>query len=332
MSIGATLAAARRRAGLTVGEVSDRTRVREVIIEGIEHDDYAACGGDFYARGHIRAIADAVGADPAPLIEEFDERWRSSPELTAAEVFQPSLPLRRRERHRVRWLGLLAVLVLGVLGFAIYKFVSGVGPSHPAAVSSQGPAQGGRPAAAAASAPGVKAGTAQAGTAQGSTAQGRPTVTSPALAAPRALTPASVAAFGPGGTGTGDDPQRAAFALGDDPASPWYSDWYTTANFGNLQPGTGLLLDMGRPVTVSSVLLSLGRIPGADLELRAGDTPALADLHRVASSRGANGPVRVSVTAPVRARYLLIWFTKLPPDPSGTYQVGVYKIRVQGQP
>ena len=78
MSIGATLAAARRRAGLTVGEVSQQTRVTEPIIAGIEHDDYAACGGDFYARGHIRAIARAVGEDPSPLIDEFDATWRSA--------------------------------------------------------------------------------------------------------------------------------------------------------------------------------------------------------------------------------------------------------------
>ena len=103
MSIGATLAAARRRAGLTVGEVSHRTRVTEPIIRGIEQDDYAACGGDFYARGHIRAIARALGEDPVPLIDEFDSTWRSAQELTAAEAFQPGMPIRKRERRRVRW-------------------------------------------------------------------------------------------------------------------------------------------------------------------------------------------------------------------------------------
>ena len=79
MSIGATLASARRRSGLTVSEVSHSTRVTEPIIRGIEQDDYAACGGDFYARGHIRAIARAVGEDPSPLIDEFDSTWRSAP-------------------------------------------------------------------------------------------------------------------------------------------------------------------------------------------------------------------------------------------------------------
>jgi cytoskeleton protein RodZ len=72
VDIGPALATARMEAGLTVQDVSDRTRIRRTIITDIEHDDYASCGGDFYARGHIRAIAKVVGADPVPLIEKYD--------------------------------------------------------------------------------------------------------------------------------------------------------------------------------------------------------------------------------------------------------------------
>jgi cytoskeletal protein RodZ len=69
VSIGEVLAAARRQAGLTITQVSQRTRIRETIIRGIEEDDFAACGGDFYARGHIRAIARAVwGSRTRPLV------------------------------------------------------------------------------------------------------------------------------------------------------------------------------------------------------------------------------------------------------------------------
>jgi cytoskeletal protein RodZ len=75
VGIGEGLAQARRQAGLTVTQVSERTRIRETIILGIEHDDYSACGGNFYTRGHIRAIAKAVGADPMPLIEEYDAAY-----------------------------------------------------------------------------------------------------------------------------------------------------------------------------------------------------------------------------------------------------------------
>ena len=83
MSTGEALGAARRGAGLTVTQVSGRTRIREAIITGIEHDDYSACGGDFYARGHIRAIARAVGTDPEPLIREYDAIRRGTPPIPA---------------------------------------------------------------------------------------------------------------------------------------------------------------------------------------------------------------------------------------------------------
>ena len=320
MSIGATLAAARRHAGLSVAEVSRRTRVRENIIEGIEHDDYTACGGDFYARGHIRAIAEAVGTDPAPLIEEFDERWRSAQEITAAEAFQPMMPIRKRERRRVRWTALLAVLVLAVIGFAGYKFASGVGKTQRAAdATSQRPARQSSPA------PSITP------SVQASTAQSGPTATpSASPVAAQVLVPASVTAFGPAGTADGDDPQRASFAISGQAATPWYSDWYATPDFGHLQAGTGLLVDMGRTVTISSVRLSLGGRAGATVELRAGSRPVLADLHTVATSAGSGSIVELSLTSPAHARYLLIWFTKLPPDNAGTYQASIYAISVRG--
>lgn len=326
MSIGATLAAARRRAGLTVSEVSQRTRVTEPIIRGIEQDDYAACGGDFYARGHIRAIARAVGEDPVPLIDEFDSTWRSAKEITAAEAFQPAMPLRKRERRRVRWTAVLAVLVLAVLGFAGYKFASGVGHSSRTTAAGSRPSPAGGNTNPPASAPAV-----QGTSAQASASQSSPTA-SPSTASPvavQALTAASVAAFGPSGLGDGDDQQGAALAIGGDRARPWISQWYATARFGALKRGTGLLLDMGRPVTVASVRLSLVN-SGADIQLRAGSKPVPAWLPAVARVSNAGGTTQLRPGTPVHVRYVLIWFTKLPPDNAGHYQAAVYRITVQG--
>jgi len=326
VSIGATLSAARRRAGLTVSDVSQRTRVTEPIIQGIEQDDYGACGGDFYARGHIRAIARAVGEDPSPLIDEYDATWRSAAEVTAAEVFQTAMPLRKRERRRVRWTAAVAALVLAVLGFASYKFVSGAGRTHPAAAASphSSPAGGHTN-------PPPSAAAVQGSSAAASASESSP-VASPSTASlvpVQALAPASVAAFGPAGLADGDDPQGAAQAIGGDPARPWISQWYATARFGALKQGTGLLLDMGRTVTVASVRLSLV-YSGADIQLRAGSKPIPAWLPRVASASNAGGTVRLQPGSPVRVRYVLIWFTKLPPDNAGTYRASVYQVTVRG--
>ena len=86
MSIGDTLADARQRSGLTITQVSQQTRIRESIIRDIEQGDFGACGGDFYARGHIRSIAGAVGTDPVPLISEYDADHGPVSPLRAAEV------------------------------------------------------------------------------------------------------------------------------------------------------------------------------------------------------------------------------------------------------
>lgn len=67
MPIRETLAQARQRAAMTVAQVSEQTRIREAVIEGIEGGDYSACGGDFYARANICSIVKVVGADSGQL-------------------------------------------------------------------------------------------------------------------------------------------------------------------------------------------------------------------------------------------------------------------------
>jgi len=330
VSIGATLAAARRRAGLTVHDVSQSTRVTEPIIDGIEHDDYAECGGDFYARGHIRAIARAVGEDPGPLIEEFDSTWRSAKESTAAEAFQPSMPLRTKERRRVRWTAVLAVLVLAVLGFAGYKFVAGVGKARPAAAASLHPSSAGPGSPGTANA--AQSPSAATSSSSASSAAASPAPASPTAALAQALTIARVTAFGPSGTGSGDNSQIAARAIAGSRAAPWYSQWYATPFFASLKTGTGLLVDLGQTVTVSSVRVWLVARSGASLQLRAGAKPVPSWLPTVASAANSGGAVMLRTVAPVHVRYLLIWFTKLPPDNAGHYQTSVYKILVKGQP
>jgi hypothetical protein len=84
--IGDTLAEARQRAGLTVAQVSEQTRIREAVITGIEGGDYFASGGDFYARANIRSIAKVVGADSGPLVAEYDALHRARGALTAVSL------------------------------------------------------------------------------------------------------------------------------------------------------------------------------------------------------------------------------------------------------
>jgi hypothetical protein len=418
VSIGETLAVARQRAGLSVAQVSERTRIRETIIRGIEDDDYSACGGDFYARGHIRAIAKVVGTDSEPLIREYDTLHRAPgaaaavsleelvatsaqapqrrrPDLPAVwgvvaagcvsawrrvnlpavwglvaaacvsawqrvnlpgmrelatqayrssgrrvnlpavrEVMASAYASARRKANlpvvpelaaqayrswgrRVNWTAALGLALVVVLSFGVYRLLSG---SPQAAVA---------PSAASKHAatdhhlrharPNPATRTSQAAVAPSA---------APAVPA-QTLTPVHASAFGPGG---GDNPQLAHLAIGGHRAAGWHTDWYTSARFGNLYPGTGLLLDMGRPVTVTAARITLGSARGASLQVRIGAKPALTDMPPAAHVSGTGGTVRLQLTTPAHGRYVLLWFTRLPADPAGTFQALVYNVSLEGHP
>ena len=145
------------------------------------------------------------------------------------------------------------------------------------------------------------------------------------------LKPVSAVSFDPYGDGRAENNQLAPLAIDASSATAWHTSWYASARFGNLKPGTGLLVDMGREMTIKDAVLTLGRTPGADLQLRVGDaTHSLQDLRPVANAVNAGGQVRLRLTEPAHARYVLIWFTRLPPDTTGTFQASVYRIELEG--
>ena len=344
MRIGAVLADARWRAHLTVDEVSSRTKIREAVIWGIEQDDFSVCSGDAYARGHIRAIAQAVGIDADPLIRQYDETYRTARD-TDTKVAPPPPPPpspghepQPTRRRRLAAAASLAVVVLGLVGWAIYHVASGVGASS----SHQAVAAAGH----ASHASGVAAAAGQ-GSHQPSAVPSTPS--SPSAAPPPSASPtptpspthaatppskdlalASLETFGPGGAGTGDNPQTADAAINSSAGSAWHSHWYASPAFGNLKDGTGLLIDLGRRVTITDAQLNLGSYSGADVQLKAATSADLSGLHVIGSAKNAGGTVRLNFSAPTRARYVVIWFTQLPPDGNGTYQAAVSNVIIRG--
>ncbi|KUO15523.1 helix-turn-helix domain-containing protein [Streptomyces dysideae] len=123
-SIGRALQQARIAAGLTVDDVSNATRVRIVIVHAIEADDFAPCGGDVYARGHIRTLAKAVRLDPAPLLAQYDDSHGGRPAPTpAAPLFEAERI--RPERRGPNWTAAMVAAIVAVVGFVGFTAVKG---------------------------------------------------------------------------------------------------------------------------------------------------------------------------------------------------------------
>ena len=120
VSIGTSVNEAREASGLSIADVSERTRIRKTVIEEIERDDFSHCGGNVYAKGHLRSIGSAVGADPAPWVAEF-ERQYGTPAPTATEVFESETSKPVRIRRGVNWSAIMAVALVVAVGLVVVQ-------------------------------------------------------------------------------------------------------------------------------------------------------------------------------------------------------------------
>jgi transcriptional regulator with XRE-family HTH domain len=72
MGLGPELRQARESRGISLEEVSKRTRIAVKYLEAIEEDRYDVFPSHTYARGFIRAYAKVVGVDPQVLTRQFN--------------------------------------------------------------------------------------------------------------------------------------------------------------------------------------------------------------------------------------------------------------------
>ncbi len=129
--------------------------------------------------------------------------------------------------------------------------------------------------------------------------------------------------FDPQGDAPQDEnPELVDLAVDGDPSTAWQTLTYQgNPKLGLLKDGVGLVVDLGKPVDVSSVNLTLIGRP-TSLEILAADegagAPTSADgLNRVASANGAGPKLDLQLDDPVSTRYLVVWLTSLPPFSDG---------------
>jgi cytoskeletal protein RodZ len=72
MNLGELLKSAREESRLSVNDLSESTSIRAGLLTQMEQNDFSHCGGDIYARGHLRNIAPLIGLDVAKLIDIYN--------------------------------------------------------------------------------------------------------------------------------------------------------------------------------------------------------------------------------------------------------------------
>ena len=120
MSLGSMITQARKSAGLSIDDLSASTNIRSSLLREMESDSFHNCGGETYARGHIRNIATKLGVDPLIFIAAFEEEQMHADRSMKDLLVENSVMKKPEEARKVSWkvLATISVASLFVVGLA----------------------------------------------------------------------------------------------------------------------------------------------------------------------------------------------------------------------
>ena len=117
MSLGEFLRGARESAGLSVDDLAERTSIRAGLIKEMEKDNFINCGGDTYARGHLRNIAPLISTDAKTLIDLYNQEHSSEQRLIHDMLVENNVSRIPTERKTISWktLALASTVVIAAV-------------------------------------------------------------------------------------------------------------------------------------------------------------------------------------------------------------------------
>lgn len=140
--VGQVLRRARERDGLSLEELSRRTKIKVRLLEAIENNDFAGLPGGIFTRGFLRTYAREVAMDPEAIVGRYlaqSEPIQLFPPVApepeprpggqaAGPSEGPTRPAANRYRHHLRLVVGLALLTMVSVYFGSFR------QPHPAAV------------------------------------------------------------------------------------------------------------------------------------------------------------------------------------------------------
>lgn len=123
MSLGDFLRGARESAGLSVDDLAERTSIRAGLIKEMENNKFIHCGGDTYARGHLRNIAPLISANAQVLIDLYNEEHSTDSRKIHDMLVENNVTKIPTERKSVSWKTLAIASIVVIAAVAIGQII-----------------------------------------------------------------------------------------------------------------------------------------------------------------------------------------------------------------
>jgi len=123
MSLGEFLRSARESAGLSIDDLAERTSIRAGLIKEMEKNNFIHCGGDTYARGHLRNIAPLISANAQELVDLYNEEHSTDSRKIHEMLVENNVTKIPTERKTISWKSLAVASIVLLLALAAGQIV-----------------------------------------------------------------------------------------------------------------------------------------------------------------------------------------------------------------
>ena len=123
MSLGSLIAKARKDAGLSLEDLAAKTNIRISVLSEIEKDNFEHCGGETYARGHVRNIASILKADQKEFIRLYEEEQGGETRSIKDLLVENSVMRLPAEARKISWKVLVMISVVSLFSVGIAQVV-----------------------------------------------------------------------------------------------------------------------------------------------------------------------------------------------------------------
>jgi cytoskeletal protein RodZ len=124
MTLGQVIRDARIAARLSIEELSESTSVRIGLLTEMENNNFVHCGGDTYARGHLRNIANKVGVDPNVFIKLYNEEHSLESRAIGDLLVENNVMQVPHEKKAISWKVPAAISLSVLFLFGVIQIVT----------------------------------------------------------------------------------------------------------------------------------------------------------------------------------------------------------------
>jgi cytoskeletal protein RodZ len=118
VSLGALIAKSRTDARLSIEDLAKVTNIPITLLRDMENDNFKKCGGETYARGHLRNIAAKLGVNERIFLDLFESEVTSPAKPIREMLNENNVTMPYQEPKRISWKVLAAGSAAALVLFA----------------------------------------------------------------------------------------------------------------------------------------------------------------------------------------------------------------------